>query len=152
MADRFFFDIELPDLASSPGTPEAGFIQLYGLQGRPAARNSGGRVFEADRHYTADGEVTAAPVKHWYGIATTSDGAWTANISAAGFNAILTAQATGVGGGTRQTTVFASVDSVSTAAVSGRACVARASSLLGLGTTSNNADNGTQIRVHVVGV
>lgn len=46
MADRFHHDIELPDLASDPPTPEAGFVQFYGRDGRPRARASSGRIFD----------------------------------------------------------------------------------------------------------
>lgn len=48
MADRFYRDIELPDF-TSPKTvadPDAGFIQLYGLDGKLIVHNSDGVTLE----------------------------------------------------------------------------------------------------------
>lgn len=48
MADRFYRDIELPDF-TSPKTvpaPDAGFIQLYGLDGKLIVHNSAGETLE----------------------------------------------------------------------------------------------------------
>ena len=46
MGDRFVTDIEVPDLAANPAAPAAGFIEYYGVSGRPRARNSAGTVFD----------------------------------------------------------------------------------------------------------
>jgi len=47
MADRFYKDIELPEKPSSPGTPpDAGFVQIYGRDGRIYMLNSSGIEFD----------------------------------------------------------------------------------------------------------
>ena len=48
MADRFYRDIELPDFTSpkSVANPDAGFIQLYGLDGKLIVHNSSGETLE----------------------------------------------------------------------------------------------------------
>lgn len=46
MSDRFYTDVELPDLGSDAATPEAGFVTFYGKTKRPFARNSDGEVFD----------------------------------------------------------------------------------------------------------
>lgn len=42
MADRFYKDIELPDVAINLPAPDAGFIQVYGKNGKLAYQNSTG--------------------------------------------------------------------------------------------------------------
>lgn len=42
MADRFYKDIELPELANSPLPPDAGFVQLYGKDKKLAIMDSDG--------------------------------------------------------------------------------------------------------------
>lgn len=47
MADRFYKDIEIPEKPSSPGTPPtAGFVQLYGRNGRVYMLNSAGIEYD----------------------------------------------------------------------------------------------------------
>jgi hypothetical protein len=42
MADRFYKDIEVPDVTTSPPAPDAGFVQIYGRGGKLAYRASTG--------------------------------------------------------------------------------------------------------------
>jgi len=42
MTDRFYKDIELPDVSVSPSAPDSGFIQVYGKGGKLAYQNATG--------------------------------------------------------------------------------------------------------------
>lgn len=156
MADRFFFDIELPDLASSPAAPEAGFIQHYGLNGRPAARNSGGRVFEHPRLYVGASERPEV-LKIWTGTASTNgDGQVTVDYSAAGFTQTPNIQfAPNMNTGTQQDRCFAgsimsaSVTSATLQVLRGQVIIAI---LIGGAQATRPAPSGINVHVLAVGV
>lgn len=44
MADRFYSDLEVPEISTDPGPPDSGFVRVYARNGRLYVRNSANEI------------------------------------------------------------------------------------------------------------
>jgi len=66
VADRFYKDIELPDISVSPSAPDTGFVQIYGKNGKLAYQNATGTEVIVEQQITPQisidgGSATTTP-------------------------------------------------------------------------------------------
>lgn len=83
MGDRYYTDIELPELpAGQPATPEAGFISVYGREGKLITKDSAGV------ETVHQGNPAGLGFKVWRGrVQSNANGEFAIDYTSAGFSA-----------------------------------------------------------------